>query len=371
MISAFEAKYPGVKVNYVSNGDSNAYGITLMAGIQSGDGADVFGYWPNTQFGQFVQQGVTADLSDMAFVNNLTPGAKELTTVNGKVYGYNDSVNLYVVFYNKDVFSQLNLTPPTTWSEFVTLNNTLKQNGYNGLDYCGATVASQWLFHAIALTEMGASGYAAFMNGMDDGSITSVESVPAFYSSLKSLAQYYTDQILYPNSQTTQLPQSFALFAQKQSVMMQMGTWELGNAATDFPGINIGMFPVPSLSSCDTSYAEPGQVVMINSKSKNLALAKAFVDFMATPENSQLFCDMCNVTPTIKGVTPTFAGADELAALMAGKVEVLQMNNGDNTDLYYNDFYKMTDDILFNGVPVDTAVQAYNAVLQSANIAGQ
>jgi len=46
-----------------------------------------------------------------------------------------------VVFYNKKVFAQYNLTPPKTWDDLEKINATLKQNNVTPF---GATVQGRW-----------------------------------------------------------------------------------------------------------------------------------------------------------------------------------------------------------------------------------
>ena len=371
MITDFNKIYPNVTVNYTSIADSGAYLTQLAADIQTGDMPDLFNQGPTyAGYNEYAKAGITADLSNMAFVQNMLPSTKALLDVNGKIYGFLEYQYIIPMFYNKAIFSQLGLTPPNSWAEFVTLNNTLRAKGYDGVGYCGGTVDAWWLCKALSLQNMGSTAFRDFMNGMDDGSITSIDSGSKIYSALQSLSQYYKDNILYPNSETTQLPALLTLFAQKKCAMMMMGTFELANVDKDLPGIDIGMFPMPTLNTTKVTYGEPGGIIQMSASSKNPDAAKAFLDFMANTEHNAMLINQSKQIPTMQGITPNYQYGDIIASLISSGVETLPIFTMSNTDSYNNSYMAMQHDILFKGVDVDTATKAFGDVLKSAAIAG-
>ena len=69
---------------------------------------------------------------------------------NGEKYGVPFSASVHGIYYNIDIFKQLNLEIPTTWEEFLEAAKIIKQAGYltfaNGLK----TDIAEFIFMAIA-----------------------------------------------------------------------------------------------------------------------------------------------------------------------------------------------------------------------------
>jgi len=368
LIDKFQKENPKITVKWDTNQDTNAYYTALKANLQSGQAADVFDVHPNANFVSFAADGVLADLSSLAFVKNYQAGPKAMTTIGGKVYGYNQDVNLICVIYNKDVFKKVGVAAPRNWADFVSITNKLKQAGFGGMAYIGGTVKADWLTNAIFCEVMGPTDYKALQEGIDSGKLMTIKDNAKAMTGLKTLAAYYAEKIFYDNSDTLQYPQSLALFAQKKAAQIMMGTWTFGTKATDYPDVDQGIFPVPTLASTDIAYAEGGQVACVNAGSRNIDAAKKFVDFLATAENSSIYIAKSKMTPTIKGVKAEFSGIDMLNAQMAKGVNVLPVAVTTN-DTIWSPFWKaMAENILFKGADVNKEVATFEAALVKSDL---
>ena len=125
----FHTENPNITVKLDLNKDQNAYYQTLKANIASGENLDTYDIHPTADFVAYAKEGVVADLSDQPFVANLTDGAKQLTTVDGRLYGYNQCVNLICMFYNKELFTKHGVDVPKDWDDFVAISKKLKDEG--------------------------------------------------------------------------------------------------------------------------------------------------------------------------------------------------------------------------------------------------
>ena len=53
----------------------------------------------------------------------------QVSSFNGKVYGFPIDQNMEVLFYRKDILDKYNMKPPTTWDEAIAMFKTLKDKG--------------------------------------------------------------------------------------------------------------------------------------------------------------------------------------------------------------------------------------------------
>lgn len=363
LIAKFEGANPLIKVDYETQKDAAAYYQTLKANVLAGDSVDVFDMHPSSDFVNFVNEGYLADLSDLSFNANYSDSAQKVSGRDGKNYGYLTSVNMIMLFYNKQILQDNGVAVPTDYSSLVQSVNALKAKGLGGIAYPGADVGGVWLGHALMNESAGSDDYAALLGGIDKGEKTTIKDDAGIYQGLKSLAQVNKDKLLYDNSASVKYPQTLQLFAQKKAPFMMMGTWTFGTADTDFPGIDYGILPFPTLDKADTAYAEPAQITVAFAKSKHLEQAKAFIDFLAQPENASAFTSQIKQTSTIKGVKADFAGADLLAAQMEKGMVVLPVVTATHTDKWETQKNDMLKNILFKSGDADKEIASYEKYL--------
>ena len=58
---------------------------------------------------------------------DILEGLRESTTIDGKIYGMPFNKSTEVIWYNKDLFEELNLEVPTTYEEFANVAKTIKE----------------------------------------------------------------------------------------------------------------------------------------------------------------------------------------------------------------------------------------------------
>ncbi len=120
MLDLFEAKYPGVKVDYIV-APSSQYFQKLQIMLASHTEADVFRI-DGGNFAQYVPLGYFTPLDDYVardpdfHVEDILPYAIEENTYNGKLYGVNTLFGGKLLYYNKDLFDKAGLPDP--WDLF-------------------------------------------------------------------------------------------------------------------------------------------------------------------------------------------------------------------------------------------------------------
>ena len=113
---AFTAKNPNIKVEIVT-APWNDYNTKLKTLLASGDELyDVFWYAFNVQ--ALAEQGVIENLTPFAQQSNFDlkdywPGTLDQASYKGNVYGLIRDAGASVLYYNKDIFAEAKVDPPT------------------------------------------------------------------------------------------------------------------------------------------------------------------------------------------------------------------------------------------------------------------
>src|ERR1700755_1756125 len=125
LVSEYEAQHPGQKVSplYVNSDNTLQKVTTAVRGGSPPDIAYLYGSWaPNVAtIPQVVDLTQVVKQAGVNW-NDFYVGERDVATVNGKVIGIPALVDNLAVVYNKKLFAQAGLQPPSaswTWSDFV------------------------------------------------------------------------------------------------------------------------------------------------------------------------------------------------------------------------------------------------------------
>ena len=130
-----------------------SYRELLLKRLESGEADDLF-IIPAEDVLEFDRKGYLYDLSDMDFIHNLSADALQQSTYDNKVFSLPLSYTAFGLLWNVDLLHQYDLEVPQTLSEFLTVCETLKQNGIvpygANMDYglsipVSYTHLSQWI----------------------------------------------------------------------------------------------------------------------------------------------------------------------------------------------------------------------------------
>lgn len=370
LVKMFNEQHPEITVELEFNADQTSYDQNLQADIMDGSAPDVFDMHTNNIFLTYAAEGLLLPQDDLSYIANYQQGAKDISSLDGVNYGFINAYNMISVLYNKAIFEQEGLSEPATFDEFLTLCQTLKDKGYGGMSYPGGAVSHKWLAKALLVICMGGSGYKDLLEGIDSGKYTDITQVPGVVEGLQSLQAYRDNNILYDGAEATALDQCISLFAQGKAPMMMMGTWTFGTRDTDFPGLDVGVFPMPTIANNGKHYAEGAQVTTINANSEHIDAAKQWVDFLASPEASSYYCSQAKMISTIEGVTLDFEGGDILAASAEKGVEVLPTAVINQKELWEDEWEDhLLNGLLFGDLEYESAVADFTQFLTDLNLA--
>lgn len=369
LVKMFNTAHPEITVEMEFNADQASYEQNLQADIMNGTAPDVFDMHTDKTYVAYAQDGHLLPQDDLGYMASYQAGAKDISSVDGKNYGFINAYNMIAILYNKEIFEKEGLGEPADFDAFLELCKALRDKGYGGVSYPGGAVSYNWLCNALLTICLGGNAYKDFIEGMDSGKYTDITQVPGLPEALKSAQAYRDNNVFYDGAEATALDQCLSLFAQGKAPMMIMGTWTFGTRDTDYPGLDVGVFAMPTLANNGKHYAEGAQVTAISAASEHLDAAKLWVEFLASPEASSFYCSSAKMISTIEGVTLDFEGGDVLAAAAANGVEVLPTFTRNNKDLWNEDWKALLTGLVFGDLDYDSAVQEYVDMLTKLDLA--
>ncbi|MCO1580260.1 sugar ABC transporter substrate-binding protein [Crossiella sp. SN42] len=125
----FEAIHPGIRVKVVNAGQTKDTYTKLQIAVRAGRGAPDLAQIEYSALPQFAVTKQIADLSALgadSLRDRFTDSAWAQVTIGGRVYGVPQDTGPMVMFYRRDVFDRLGLTPPRTWAEYVETGRRIK-----------------------------------------------------------------------------------------------------------------------------------------------------------------------------------------------------------------------------------------------------
>lgn len=120
-------------IKFTGYSDGQAYQTAVSQSLGKENSPGIFKWWSGYRLKDLATTGQIADLTaeweDYYTEAGINPELADAFTVDGKVYGAPLSVLYNVVFYNKEVFEEYNLSPPETFDDFLNIAETLKNEG--------------------------------------------------------------------------------------------------------------------------------------------------------------------------------------------------------------------------------------------------
>ena len=150
----YTAANPNVTIDIQVN-ENEAFKTKLTTLLQQGDVPDLFQTWGGGGLRQQVEAGLVKDITaDIAeWKADINAGALSMYEVDGKNYGVPFDLGLVGFWYNTKSFTEAGITaPPTTWDEFLTTVQTLKDKGITPIALAGKdtwTGAFYWAYLAV------------------------------------------------------------------------------------------------------------------------------------------------------------------------------------------------------------------------------
>jgi raffinose/stachyose/melibiose transport system substrate-binding protein len=306
----FQKANPGVKVDLGTAENVNGPYKTMLQQTVDASSADIVSNVTqlqplplkvtstNTTYWQtYTMHGVFAPLNGQPFLKDYKPGALAAETYQGKTYGVVSGEYQEGVFYNKKIFAQYHLTPPTTYSQFLTVLQTLKSHGVTpmwlGLGAVGP-VYLQFLYYNLIDSVWQPAVSGSLATGLENGSVKWTS--PAFTTAMneeKTLAQY-----LEPGYQGEAWQGMPGAFADGKAAMLLDGSWDLASVQAANPATQVGFFPLPGSNTAANNKSELQNDLTFSvlNGSAHKALAMKWLAFFSQPNIYKQYVDITGIS---------------------------------------------------------------------------
>lgn len=321
-VKAFEAENKGVTVDTTILSSADIF-TTLQTQLTAGNAPDLFLVEPGvspTSASALGAAGRLASLDDLPWATDGSEAARTAMSADGSVYAVTPDFTSIGAIYNADSLAAAGLTAPTTWTEV--------------LDFCKDASAQGKIAYGLGLQE----GWTSFLvprallatlipdvdewnAQLADGSFdyaTSAEWKEALEKQNQMRdAGCFNDSPAGTSMDNTILPGVVSGdYLATVSVSAHIGVME---SKTD-EEVNLVTTPLPSTDDAAEQRFEvlPGSALAINADSKNIKLAKKFLELWSEPASLNKIALASGTIPSVPNddyVAP--ASLEELAAANA------------------------------------------------------
>lgn len=308
LIAAFEKEHPGISVEpqYKTFSD---YVQNLKLTMTSDSAPDIAQYAVGMT--DLAQDGHILDLAPYreaygwdesippVSLDQLTAGRKSEATGGRALFGVPAGLSMTGIYYNKELAKKAGIdSPPRTLAEFEDQLAAAKEADVTPLGVGGLDTGGLHLWAALLNQTMPTDDYWDWVNGTKDATIENKAGITASELVVEwGRKGYYNESA----NGTTQLD-STAQFAKGDSVFLINGNWAAGQLATTM-GDNVGFFPMPGENAGAPTVASGFSVsYAVSSRTQHPEAAGAFLDFLTSPEASQIISDNGFLPPNPEAV---------------------------------------------------------------------
>lgn len=288
--AAFHEEYPEYSVK-VDTRPSGSEGDNLIkTRLSTGEMADVFVYNSGSLFQALSPDSTLTDLSDQEWVDALDDDFTSVVSTDEGVYG-SPIATAYAggVVYNKKVYEQLGLTVPTTWDEYLANNEAVKEAG---LVPVYQSYADTWTSQVSILADFG-NILAADPDWAEEYTANqrSYAEEPAF-ASWQHLQDLHDAGLFNTDYSSATFDDAVAAIAQGQAAHYPIVSTVLYGVQEDYPDnlADLGFFALPADDAENTRatiWQPDALYIPKTTEGAKLEAAKAFIDFVNSPEGCQ------------------------------------------------------------------------------------
>ncbi|HWU60545.1 MAG TPA: ABC transporter substrate-binding protein [Ensifer sp.] len=289
IIPAFEAKHPGIKINFTPMAPTE-YNAALNAKLASGTAGDLISCRPFDASLELYNKGFLTDLSSLDGMGNFSSVAKSAwQTDDGKAtFCVPMASVIHGFIYNKDAFDKLGLKAPKTEEEFFKVLDAIKKDG----TYIPMAMGTKDLWEAATMGYQnigpnywkGEDGRKALIAGKEK--LTD----PQWVAPFKEIAKW--KPYLGDGFEAQSYPDSQNLFTLGRAAIYPAGSWEISGFNTQAQ-FKMGAFRPPVAKDGDACYiSDHTDIGMgMNAKTKHPEAAKAFLAWVASPEFATIYAN--------------------------------------------------------------------------------
>ncbi|GGY92825.1 ABC transporter substrate-binding protein [Streptomyces poonensis] len=285
------------------------YSPKLRTAMGSPSAPDVFFNWGGGSIKPYEEAGKLIDLTDViendpVLRDGFIPSVLSSGDLKGRHYGVPmRGMQPVILFYNKSVFAEQKLQPPTTWDQLLDNNAKLKKAGITPFALGGADLWPELMWLEYLVDRIG--GPEVFRR-IKDGDAEGWGD-PAMVKAAEMVKELVDDGAFGSNFTSVAYTNDSApaVFAKGRAAMHLMGSWEYSTQLGKFPEFarkDLGWVAFPAIEGgtgdVRNVVGNPTNYWSINARTKNKDAAIAFLKDCASEEYAQALVDNGDVPTT-------------------------------------------------------------------------
>lgn len=307
IVAEFNAEHPDIRVvqNPVPEADT-----AIRVRLVREDVPDVMTLNGNFTFGELSQAGVFYDFSDAPVLQDVSPAIVQILTdlgtyQDGEVNGIPFANNADGVIYNKDLFAEHDVEPPTTWDEMIEVLETFQEAGVTPIY---GTLQDAW-------TSLPAWNALASNLPPDDFFPRLRDDEASFVEAYDSVAERLAT--LFEFAQDTKFERNYdagnQAFADGEAAMYLQGVWAIPPIRSFEPDFEIGTFALPTDDPEATELVSGVDVALTMGRNPDHPdEAMTFIEYLMRPEVMASYVEEQSAIPTLRGLDPGDPALEEL-----------------------------------------------------------
>ncbi|GAA4902335.1 extracellular solute-binding protein [Tessaracoccus lubricantis] len=290
--------------------EAGALGEQIRIQVTSGTAPDLFrsapGYAAPSSVLNLASEGALRDLSDQPWAEHVPESFSRLQSADGKTYAFPTYGQAMLAFYNKDVFEEVGVEPPTTWPEFIEVLDELKAAGKVPIALGLAdNYIMQFLPFALAGTLV--DGLEPdFYEKIDAGETSFVES-EGWRKTFELFFGLIEDGYTTPNPLGMPGDPAMQSVGNGEAAIVVMPSAASPVLAGLMAGgeERMGSFAVPATDDAsETVVPFTPDYLVVNADAKNPDAALAFLEYISEPERTAQWAEEVGAIPALSNAEP-------------------------------------------------------------------
>ncbi|ONI44904.1 hypothetical protein AN640_05160 [Candidatus Epulonipiscium fishelsonii] len=264
----------------------------LKTRMFANDEPDIF-YMDLFQAGQFIEAGKLAPLDDAMTPEDIADFEASLLNgfkgEDGVLYGIPKDFSTLALYYNKAMFEEAGLKPPTTWDELTKVSKALTKDGVVGLSLQNGIDRAQPFFYS--------NGGSMMKDGKP--TLNDPKNIEAY--------EYWIGLIKDGYAQT---PQQLGVgwdgdaFASEMVAMTIEGNWMVNSMLELAPDLDYGVVPIPKKEQ--PASMQFTVAYSLSNNTEHPEIAKDVIKFLTSAEQQQVVADAGRSMPSRKTALEEF-----------------------------------------------------------------
>lgn len=250
VVDSFQESHPNVKVNFEGVDQTDHRERKLKSEMVTGTSPDMFVLFAGAEIEPYIRSNRLMDLTDFVRDTGLDNKFQDLKawTYNDHIYGLPIEGHAEPLYYNKEIFEKLAISPPKTLSELDDDVKLLKEKGYipfalGNKERWPAAIFAHYLMDRYAgpdlINELTKNDSAASFNNN------------AYLQAFMHFKTWVAEGAFSEPANDLSTEEAIDLFTSGQAAMYLNGSWDInlfhnGAEPDEFPN-RVGVIPFPAM----------------------------------------------------------------------------------------------------------------------------